>query len=349
MLDVVFTSSSVSVPGAGSGDQMFGTPMGIGILNSPTATSPDTIYLMYQYNGPAGPGLTHIGIVVEQFDASTGASLGPLAAPIEPPAFFLADMLQSRTGKFYLYQTGFLSGPLIELALPYTEGATVANSTFFAGLSSFGNVAIDETAGVLVNGGSKTLGIYNWNSGALMYSLPAHATVIAVCLAQEGCAYILGDNGILVLLNYVTGEVMGAMRLPAPPSGTNWRTLTGGVVMTFYQRMNRLLVCEYQGTGGLTTNIVGYLCVPIPTRLTKPVPLKTPFQGSTIPALVQCVGDMNEGLSAGLLSTSVTGTGSEVGFALSDSDGKAAVQVLCSAVGSVAINCTATVPDPATD
>jgi hypothetical protein len=146
---------------------------------------------------------------------------------------------------------------------------------------------------------------------------------------------------MLVLVDYVYNKILGAVKVP--PS-----VLTGGdfvdasnVSICWYPRMARLLIAEMTGS----TTIKGYSVVPQATRLTKPIPLRSPQTGKTIPVLASLVDDSNFGVGGALVTSSVSGgTAKVVGGSYTDVRGRANVQVNCGETATaIAINCSVTV------
>lgn len=82
--------------------------------------------------------------------------------------------------------------------------------------------------------------------------------------------------------------------------------------------------------------------VPQPTRLTKPIPLRFPKAGRTIPVMTQLVGDLNEGVSGNLVVTTVTGDGTlQSGTPMTDPKGVIISDIACTEAGSFTINVSA--------
>ena len=137
----------------------------------------------------------------------------------------------------------------------------------------------------------------------------------------------------LVLVDYMRGEILGAVKIPALNGAKDGSPWSGSHIAwdTLYRR---ILVAQQLPndpvTGQGQSYIRGFRQVPIPVRLTTPIPLKAPRQGRQIPVLVQAVGDMNEGVGGYNLNVTVQGSGMLMGTPISDHVGNTIIQVLCS-------------------
>lgn len=151
---------------------------------------------------------------------------------------------------------------------------------------------IDDYDNFFLQGSGVTLTVYNLTTGAFIYDtvMPYHITTI--CPEDKTRVYILLANNVLLLYDYLWGEVLGAVKVPISKESQ-------GVVMTWDPMFKRLLLIEKlpnNPDGSCASYIRGFRLVPEPVRLTIPIPLKVPRQGRTIPVLVQVKGDMNEGV-----------------------------------------------------
>jgi hypothetical protein len=229
--------------------------------------------------------------------------------------------------------------------VPYSPDFFTATDTVllskFIGLASFGVFAIDETTGsvgaagqpvgAFLNALGNVLQVYEFTSGLLSFSVTMPDAVVSIALADDSRAYVLLRNRIAILMDYTTGKVLGAVRIPPAIAA---RYLDSNTIKIAWDAIHqRLLVMEYQpdnhSTGTSTTIVKGYRMIPKPTRITTPIPLQVPREGRTISVLSQVVGDMNEGVGGYLVVASVAGSGTLIGAAITDHLGRAFSQVLC--------------------
>jgi hypothetical protein len=183
-----------------------------------------------------------------------------------------------------------------------------------------------------------SLGVYNWQSGKWLYDLPMATEIVYITLEDENRCYVLLQNRVVVLVDYVRGEILGAAKLPPLEVGKPYGGDSGLDVIFDYVRMawdrihRRLLIIEAtpdDPPGVCTMRVRGFQMVPEPVRITVPIPLKVPRQGRKIPVLVQAMDDMNQGVGYYVVDAQVAGSGSPVGMAVTDNRGAAIIQVAC--------------------
>jgi hypothetical protein len=320
-----------------------------------TPYSPCSVYLfanMHQRSyHPAGNALW-------RFDGKTGAFIKrmyPRSAPLFQYLVF-ASLVTSRLGRMYAIH--LYGSSMRELILGVTATASVGDEPEGRGdswgygtevisddrfnISGFGACAIDDTprslsndSGDLFLSGKSTglLSVFRWTTGEFLYSIQMPQGIKSICLEDNQRCYVMLTDQTLVLVDYMRGEIMGAVKIPTltgAKDGDAW----GGATIAWDSLYRRILVAQELPndpiTGASTSYIRGFRQVPIPVRLTTPIPLKAPRQGRQIPVLVQAVGDMNEGVGGYNLSVTVQGSGMLMGTPVSDHVGNTLVQVLCS-------------------
>lgn len=191
--------------------------------------------------------------------------------------------------------------------------------------------AVDDSkvagGGYLLNCSSGKIHVYRWTDGTHVHTFTVPSQPVALALEDSGRAYVLAENRVLYLLDYARGEILGASKIPGPREQPSYAI---GTRMCWDPVYRRVLIFEKTTDdvdGGSTLRVRGYRQVPEPVRLTTPIPLKAPRQRRTIPVLVQALGDLNEGVGAYVLEATVTGSGSLVGFPISDGMGNTILQV----------------------
>lgn len=210
-----------------------------------------------------------------------------------------------------------------------------------SGLYSFGgggDFAVDDVSDVLIDCSDfLKLSIYKISTRKWMYDIPVPDLLVSIALEDPGRCYVMMRTGLIVLVDYLRGEIMGAGKLPdrtlsygSSPSGY-WNQ-GNDVDISWDRTYKRLLVCELSpdnADGTATTCIRGYRMVPDPVRMTLPIPLKKPRQGRIIPVMSQVVGDLNEGVGGHVVKATVGGSGSLIGIPVTDHHGVAIMQVAC--------------------
>lgn len=186
--------------------------------------------------------------------------------------------------------------------------------------------------------GREYLVVFNWTTGQEMYRLHMATTVVQLALEDDSHVYALLTNRTVVLVDYIRGEILGAAKLPPLVKGNPYGgdsgldTIFDGIRMAWDHQHKRLLFVENSPDnpdGSSTVRVRGYRLVPEPVRITRPIPLKVPRQGRTVPVLVQCVDDMNQGVGGHVVEAAVSGSGSLIGLPITDGRGNALIQVAC--------------------
>jgi hypothetical protein len=314
-----------------------------------TPHSPESIYLwavMSQRSWhPAGNAMW-------RFDAKTGALIKRMYPRSAPLLHYLVfqNMYTSRRGR--MWAVHLYGSSMREVFLGATATASVGDEPAGRGdswtygteiisdnrfnISGFGAAAIDDmaTTPLFLSGDSTgSLRVFEWNSGKFLYSIEMPRGITAVCLEDEQRCYVMLNDQTLVLVDYFRGEILGAVKIPSL-SGAKDGDAWGGATIAWDSLYRRILVaCQLPNdpvTGQGQSYIRGFRQVPIPVRLTTPIPLKAPRQGRQIPVLVQAVGDMNEGVGGYNLNVTVQGSGMLMGTPVSDHNGNTIIQVLCS-------------------
>jgi len=199
------------------------------------------------------------------------------------------------------------------------------------GIGLGGDWAVDDLNNRFLNAQFEELSIYVWSTGKYLYTIRMPEVVVSICFEDNSRAYILLGNQIVVLFDYIRGEVLGSSRVPPVKVGRSYWNNTE-VSMAYDKTYRRLLVIEAtpdNPDGSCSMYIRGFRMVPEPVRITRPIPLKVPRQGRVVPVLVQVVGGMNEGVGGYAINATVEGAGSLAGLPITDGQGNARIPVAC--------------------
>ncbi len=206
------------------------------------------------------------------------------------------------------------------------------NSPAFPFPIGFHVYAIDDMRNRFIHGFGRELGVWELTSGVLKYKTQMPDNIAAICLEDDDRCYILLGNRTLITYDYMRGEILGAVKVPSLLDESDYYD-NQKIAIAWDVTYRRLLVVEETpndpATGASTMYVRGYRLVPIPVRLTTPIPLRAPRQGRQIPVLVQAVGDMNEGVSGYQMTATVSGAGMLIGVPVTDHQANALIQVLC--------------------
>lgn len=311
---------------------------GLLILNRPTRTSPHRVLLYTVLSTRYWPGWDYARY---EIDSVTGSILERTNDNGQP---FYQQVAQSRLRRMYWITAGGFSLRQFQFDEDFETTVNQYRYTDFEGSRPFRHTHIDEVQNRLINFSTRFILVHDLTTGEQQYSLEMPGQVVASCLEDANRLYVMCVNRILVLVDYVRGEILGAVRFPPPISeGTQagFAEPPQGLMMAWDYLYRRLLVCENTPSnpdGSGTTHVRGYRMVPVQTRLTKPIPIRVPRLGQTVPHVVQIVGDLNEGVGGSIIQATVTGDGELAGLPITDHQGKALVYVEVGAADSDGIH-----------
>jgi len=314
-----------------------GSILGFCVQNWGTATSASSAFLFMLNNASYSPSWAFFAF---QWETSTGAFVARYELNL---GGFNAGVVQTRAGMLYaMNNVGTVLTAFGFSASAITWGTLTYAAADYGRVGWGGAMAIDEMADrLLIADAGNLLSVYQISTKTRLYQLPLPTSVAAIALEDAGRAYVLLGNRILLLFNYAQRQVLGAVRVPASPSGAAYWN-NGNVTLTWDPLLRHILIFEKvanNSDGSCASIVRGYLQIPVPTRLTTPVPLAFPRQGKTIPVLAQLVGDMNEGVAGALATVTVSGGGALAAqLPLTDNLGRVQAQVVCNSAASTTVN-----------
>lgn len=230
------------------------------------------------------------------FDAETGVFVGRGEAP---GGYHAQDIYQGAGGELWL---NLDTGPLQLLGPNYQpSGTELLPATF--GAVMFRAVLVDRMRNriVMTPDVDTLIEVRELDTGTLLHSIIPPSRPRDICHEEGSRCYVLTDTRDVLLLDYMTGRWMGAVKLTSI-SGSNAR-------IAWDKRYRRLAAIE-QPTAPIgydnQVGAAGFSMRPVATHLCKPIPLKRLRAGEPAEALVKAVGDMGEGIPAAV-SVSVTG------------------------------------------
>lgn len=323
-------------------------PTGMFVWPLPTLTSPHCILLAavdYAAHWPSWEVSAH------KFDSGTGAYLRRVNIAggiwgVTTHDFFITRMnrmYQLTWGGFTLQEVTYVETPN-GTSIEEVEGSVIPPARFgLVGWITGQAIGIDEQTDTFMYGGwggNNTLKVHKLSTGELDYTITMPGEIRSLMMEDAERIYILCAGRTIVLLNYVTGHILGASKLPpAIPGSTN-------TVITWDRLYRRFLIFDQvpdNVDGSCASRIRGYRFVPVPERITTPIPLIVPRKGRTIPVMAQVVSDLNEGVGGYVISSRAIGAGYVAGLPITDNIGRAITQVYCSSTGPVHIVCSAKV------
>lgn len=327
-----------------------GRSWGLIVTRDPSLLGPTSIYLFTWLHSTH---LYSMSVGNWRFDGRTGKLLArePLRPTVTAPGNavgLINGMNQARSGALWVtsFYTDYIGKFRLEPAAtingdrqtaPNTRWTTyndawvhISHWTYEDGSHpiAYYEWALDDKLDVFIMILNGELQCFTNSTGKIKYraTLPANAARIA--LEDDSRMYVLMANGVLMLYDYIRGEVLGSTRMPPILNDRSyWNT---NIQLAWDATFKRLLVFDIvpNKADGLCASVVqGFRPVPEATRITMPIPLKVPRQRRTVPVLAQVVGDMNEGVGGYVIGATVTGSGSLVGVPITDYYGTSYINV----------------------
>ncbi|WP_407280613.1 hypothetical protein U5817_10035 [Aromatoleum evansii] len=231
-----------------------------------------------------------------EFDAETGAFLRRADTP---GSYYAQDVYQGAGGELWLL---LVTGPLQLLGPDYQpSGTQLLPATY--GAITFRAVLVDRMRNriVMTRDTAITIEVRALDTGTLLHTIIPPSRPRDICHEEGSRCYVLTETRDVLLLDYMTGRWMGAVKLTGI-SGANAR-------IAWDKRYRRLAAIEQPAAPiGYTNQVgaVGFSMRPVATHLCTPIPLKRLRAGESVPVLVKAVGDMGEGIPSAV-SVSVVG------------------------------------------
>ena len=204
-----------------------------------------------------------------------------------------------------------------------------------------GTFALDDIDDSYLDCSGNILRVFTWREGKFRYEILLPSLGVAICLQDKSRCYIFMSNRTVMLFDYERGEVLGVGRIPPSIAGKNYWN-NRDVVFSWDDTYRRILIAEQvpdNPDGSCATRVRGYRFVESPNRITKPIPLRVPRKGRTIPVLVKVVNEMNAGIGGFAIDCTISGDGSLIGVPLTTHDGEAFIQVACEGDDQVDEDC----------
>lgn len=180
---------------------------------------------------------------------------------------------------------------------------------------------IDRSRGIMVMSGfppdvdARYILVYNFATGALIRRIWVSGAVAQIMQEDDRRCFVVCTNGIINVVDYTTGKILSTTRAPT----VGYHTVFGNSYAWDFV-LRRLLVFNFidggsgappiNPDGSSSNTITGYYPVPIATNITRPIPLKPPRKGRTVPMLVRAVGDAGEAIPSVRISVTATGSAS---------------------------------------
>ena len=268
-----------------------------------------------------------------RFNAKTGAFI---EVGSNPASLFEGDVFQSPDGSVWAIAltTFYQKDPI---TLEYLAD-TVRNSSEF-GVTTVYIPMVDRVQNLLVaytsdDSGLHTIRTFDWTTGDLIRIIQVSGTPANIMPEDNRRCWVISVQGIMNLVDYVTGEVISTLHTPVPSAGDihfSWDPIT--------RRFLTFEAVPDDTDGACLSKITGYYPVPQPVAITAPIPLKALRDGRRVEMLCRTFGDVGEGVGAGRLEIETTGDASLISTIVqADSNGYTRFQVDCNDEGSVDVD-----------
>ena len=272
-----------------------------------------------------------------RFNGATGAFISRGA---NPATYYDYDVFQTVDGSVWRFQ---ITGSFVQIdpitleAIPGTQRL----ATDFEGVTVFYMPLVDRPNNLIVgytsaDSGLNTVSVFNWTTGEKIRSIRVSGEVINLVPEDHHRCYVICSNGIMNLVDYVSGVVMSTLATPiARGANVNY----GYDLST--RRMLAVEVVDNAVNGAGLTTITGYYPVPVPAALTAPIPLRAMRAGRKSKVICRTFGDAGEGINSGRLEVEVEEDADLTGGIQSpDANGYSLFQVLGSEAGTADITIT---------
>jgi hypothetical protein len=272
------------------------------------------------------------------FPKAMRLDIGPLVS------ISISNLIKTRAGRLCIIFgfAGLVDGTL---AAPYRYPPTGFYSPQFhrPDGATNGCPAIDEFNSIYMDRGSvygsDVWVVWDMITGLEKSKIQMPSNIIASCLESENHVYLLCDNGIMVLYDYVREQIRGTGRLPllGDVPGGIIPAFGSTVAITYDIVLKRLYVFSKNFVNDAGHPVIrGYRLVSKASRLTKPVPLVYPRPGKVIPVMTQLVDDLNAGIGGSIVTATVSGAGHLVqNPSFTDTQGASIFQVECDFPGVI--------------
>ncbi|MCB1865176.1 MAG: hypothetical protein KDG50_07070 [Chromatiales bacterium] len=184
--------------------------------------------------------------------------------------------------------------------------------------------------------GNVKTGLYVWrfSDGAFIRRIPVIGQGSDVFREDGTRCYAVSTTGILTLVNYASGEVLGVLGF-----GTQFEKAYGRVRFAWDRFYRRILVAIWtsdNADGSSTVKVEAYYPQSSVVGMSKPIPLAVPRKGRTVPLLVEVRGDAGEFVQAQMIDQVSSGQASvKPARKATDGYGCATFSMKCTDTGTV--------------
>lgn len=207
---------------------------------------------------------------------------------------------------------------------------------------------IDEFSDLIVMLGTDNqendVSVHRISTGALVRKVKVCGSVGAIAMESVGRAYVVHSNGVVSVIDYLVGEVVGILRIPGLANLAHAYIVTWDPV---YKRILLVIRTPDATDGASTIRVLGYSNLPVVTNLTPPLPLRALRAGRDVPVIVRAYGDAGEPIPSVEIGMTEVGAGIvQPASRTTDGIGYAQFNLNCAGEGASALDAQTTVIDP---
>lgn len=196
--------------------------------------------------------------------------------------------------------------------------------------------ANDRFVHTLASESNNRVVINRFSTGELIRVIYGPAAIRQIVQESDRRCFLIGSDGSIAVLDYTTGDILSVTRGPSAAQQYAW-DFTRRRLLAFNQRTNAT-------NGASNATIEAYFPVPLAVGLTKPIPLKPPRNGRTVPLLCRAIGDAGEPIPSVRVTATATSAGTIVPSAqITDSLGYATINLNGTGAGSSTVDLSADV------
>lgn len=327
---------------------------GLAAVADPSLHSPVTIYLQGKVRQVEWPGYN---LIRWAFDGQSGAYIGRQQSPN------LGYMIGNNWYQRYLTTSGDGS---VWAAAGYAFPILRFDSTLGEVLetvpgSHWGNADdgfawrpylffVDQSRDLVVGFpyftgvpfGGNDLFVWTLSTGAFVRRIAVAADQAVDVFREDGSrCYTVSSAGVLTLVDYVSGQILGVMGL-----GESFEVEYGKVRCAWDSFARRILVAKLtpnEPDGASTVAIRGFYPLSIAVSMSTPIALRKPRKGRSVPVVVELRGDAGETVTGVEVRLTEDGPGTtSPARRVTDSTGLARFTLACDDAGSQDLDAEAT-------
>ena len=253
----------------------------------------------------------------------------------------LAKAVMSRGGYLYLFQTLFGLGGEWERhiwqpdgSIDYVDDTVSLLPSSVDAIDDLAGIALGASRGEAYEEPSDSVMVYDMYTAEALRYVYVGGDVAHIMLEERERAYVVLKDGRLLLINYMVGEIITLTCFDRPfPDNTTRK-------FTYAEHNKHLLFCEVtpdNEDGSSTTVVQGYIPVPVPVRLSPPIPLDKMRVGERCRAMVKLMGEAGESFATGIILGELSNSKAVLrgNYGAPDSSGIAVFEIDCKATGEV--------------